>query len=93
MRRVTISDVADLARVLKATVSYVINHTRFVEEETRSRLVQAIKNLGYHPSAFPLCWVGRCLDVAGFNQRTRPCRNSHPPGLRARPASILLFEP
>jgi LacI family transcriptional regulator len=50
MRRVTISDVADLAKVSKATVSHVINNTRFVEEGTRNRVLAAVKELGYQPS-------------------------------------------
>ncbi len=50
MRRVTISDVAVLAKVSKATVSHVINNTRFVEEDTRSRVLTAVKELGYQPS-------------------------------------------
>lgn len=50
MRRVTISDVADLARVSKATVSHVINNTRFVEEDTRNRVLSVVNQLGYQPS-------------------------------------------
>jgi len=50
MRRVTLSDVADLAKVSKATVSHVINNTRFVEEGTRNRVLAAVKELGYQPS-------------------------------------------
>ena len=50
MKRVTINDVADRAGVSKSTVSHVINNTRFVEEETRSRVVQAIQSLGFQPS-------------------------------------------
>ncbi len=50
MRRVTINDVAEKAKVSKATVSHVINNTRFVTEETRNRVMQVITELGYHPS-------------------------------------------
>ncbi len=35
----------------KTTVSHVINATRFVEKETRQRVLQAIKELNYRPSA------------------------------------------
>jgi LacI family transcriptional regulator len=45
------SDVASRAGVSKTTVSHVINETRFVEEETRQRVLQAIEELGYRPSA------------------------------------------
>lgn len=50
MRRVTISDVATKATVSKATVSHVINNTRFVGEDTRNRVLMAVEELGYQPS-------------------------------------------
>lgn len=49
--RVTISDVAKRAKVSTATVSYVLNNSRGVSEETRARVLQAIKELGYQPNA------------------------------------------
>lgn len=51
MRRPTINDVAKRAGVSKTTVSHVINNTRFVEEETRQRVLQAIAELDYRPSS------------------------------------------
>lgn len=50
MRRVTISEVAEWAKVSKATVSHVINNSRFVQEDTRNRVLHAVKELGYQPS-------------------------------------------
>lgn len=47
---VTISEVAKEANVSRATVSHVINNTRFVSEETRQRVEQAINELGYRPN-------------------------------------------
>jgi DNA-binding LacI/PurR family transcriptional regulator len=47
----TIMDVAKKAFVSKATVSQVINETRFVELETKLRVEQAIAYLGYRPNA------------------------------------------
>jgi len=48
---VTRDDVARLAGVSTATVSYVINNgPRPVSEETRSKVLQAIKQLGYQPN-------------------------------------------
>ena len=38
MRRITMRDVAEQAGVSKATVSHVINETRFVEEATKARV-------------------------------------------------------
>jgi LacI family transcriptional regulator len=51
MARVNIKDVADLAGVSTATVSHVINETRFVREETRLKVQEAIAALNYHPSS------------------------------------------
>ena len=50
-KRATMADVAKRAGVSKATVSHVLNNTRYVEEETRQRVLQAIAALGYHPNA------------------------------------------
>jgi LacI family transcriptional regulator len=49
-KRININDVARRASVSKTTVSHVINNTRFVEEETKQRVLQAITELGYRPS-------------------------------------------
>jgi LacI family transcriptional regulator len=50
MKRPTMSDVAARAGVSTTTVSHVINDSRFVEEETRQRVLQAIAELGYRPN-------------------------------------------
>lgn len=52
-RRVTMSAVAKQAGVSQTTVSYVINGVTSVNipEETRQRVRDAIKDLGYHPNA------------------------------------------
>jgi LacI family transcriptional regulator len=47
----TIQDVADRASVSIATVSHVLNNTRFVSEVTRTAVIEAIRDLNYHPSA------------------------------------------
>jgi len=46
---VTIKDVARLAGVSTSTVSHVINKTRFVSEQTRAKVLKAIKDLDYRP--------------------------------------------
>ncbi len=51
MTRVRIKDVAGRAGVSTATVSHVINETRFVRDETRQRVLEAIEALNYYPSA------------------------------------------
>jgi LacI family transcriptional regulator len=47
---VTIKDVARQAGVSIATVSHVINGTRYVSEETTARVNAAIEDLGYYPN-------------------------------------------
>ncbi len=50
-RAFSIHDVAERAGVSAATVSHVFNATRFVSDSTRSRVLTAIDDLGYIPSA------------------------------------------
>ena len=50
MAKARISDVARLAGVSTATVSHVINNTRFVSEATRKRVLQSIAELDYSPN-------------------------------------------
>jgi len=47
----TIKDVAHRVGVSPTTVSHVINETRFVSEELRARVCQAINELDYQPNA------------------------------------------
>jgi LacI family transcriptional regulator len=49
--RKTIDYVAQLAKVSKATVSRVLNNSSKVTEKTRERVMKAIKESGYYPSA------------------------------------------
>lgn len=58
----TIKDVARHANVSVTTVSHVVNKTRFVSEEGRTRVEQAIRDLGYVPSA-----VARSLQRSATN--------------------------
>ena len=51
MARISIKDVAERAGVSTATVSHVVNGTRFVREETRQKVLDAIETLHYQPSA------------------------------------------
>lgn len=46
----TIKQVANLARVSTATVSYVLNGTGTITEETRQRVMAAVAELNYQPS-------------------------------------------
>jgi len=47
----TLKDVARRAGVSTATVSHVINETRFVSEELKARVHQAMRELNYRPNA------------------------------------------
>ena len=49
MMKVKITDVAKASGVSIATVSHVINHTRYVSPETTHKVEQAIQALGYSP--------------------------------------------
>ena len=49
-KKTRIIDVARMSDVSTATVSHVINNTRFVSEEVRKRVLYAIKKLHYYPS-------------------------------------------
>jgi LacI family transcriptional regulator len=52
-KRVTHRDVARLANVSTAVVSYVVNNgPRPTSPEARERVLNAIRELGYHPNAF-----------------------------------------
>jgi LacI family transcriptional regulator len=46
----TIKDVARLAGVSTTTVSHVLNGTRFVSDDLRVRVVEAMDRLNYHPN-------------------------------------------
>ncbi len=48
--KVTIRDVAQKAGVSTATVSLVLHNHRRISEETRKRVLKAIRELNYHPS-------------------------------------------
>jgi LacI family transcriptional regulator len=65
MGRLTISDVAREAGVSTATVSYVINNTRFVSDETRRKVNDTIEALGFVPSAAARSLVTSISQIAG----------------------------
>ena len=50
MNNASIKDVAKLAKVSTATVSHVINETRYVSETTKIKVYQAMKELDYQPN-------------------------------------------
>lgn len=50
MAKVTIKDIAKHAEVSTATVSYVINESRYVSPERKARVLEAVEELGYYPN-------------------------------------------
>ena len=49
MKRITIADVAKHAGVSISTVSYALSNKRPIEEQTKQKIQQAIRDLGYYP--------------------------------------------
>lgn len=63
--RPTMRDIADRAGVSKATVSHVVNGTRFVGDETREKVLHAIAELEYRPSAIARSLATRKTQTIG----------------------------
>lgn len=65
-KKVTMRDVAELTGFSVSTVSHVINETRFVEEETRQKIRQAIKTLNYRPNILAQSLKGKGSQTLGI---------------------------
>ena len=63
---VTAKDVARLAGVSQATVSYVMSGNRPISEETKRRVRQAMKQLGYYPNAHARALAAHRTGVIGM---------------------------
>jgi LacI family transcriptional regulator len=61
-----IKDVAREAGVSTATVSHVINNTRFVSPETRERVMRAIERCNYYPNAHARSLASGRSDTLGL---------------------------
>ncbi|MCY6484756.1 LacI family DNA-binding transcriptional regulator [Clostridium aestuarii] len=59
---VTIYDIAEKAGISRTTVSRVLNNSGYVKEETRQKVLKAIKELNYTPSA-----IARSLSTSRTN--------------------------
>ena len=59
-------DVAQGAEVSATTVSHVLNGTRFVADETRTRVLSVIDQLGYRPDAVARSLRSRRRNVIGL---------------------------
>lgn len=62
----TIKDVAERAGVSVMTVSRVINNSRYVSQETREKVEQAMKELGYVPNALAHGLITKKTHVLGL---------------------------
>ncbi len=62
----TLYDVAKLAGVSPKTVSRVFNESHLVTEETRHRVMAAVKDLDYHPNAIAASLKRQRSNIIGF---------------------------
>lgn len=63
---ISMKDVAVKANVSTATVSHVINETRYVAEETRIKVLQAMKELNYRPNPVARSLRSRKSNIIGL---------------------------
>ena len=56
---VTRKDVAQRAGVSETIVSYVLNNNRYVDKTKRERVLQAVKELNYHPNSIARALKGK----------------------------------
>jgi len=73
-KRVTSQDVADLAGVSRTTVSFVINDVKQynISQETRKKVLDAIKELGYVPNASARALATRSAKAIGLIMNRSP---------------------
>lgn len=65
-RKPTIGDVARIANVSTATVSYVLNGKNRVGEQARQRVENAVRKLGYQPDMAALGLSSKCTHTVGL---------------------------
>lgn len=75
---VTIREVARRAGVSIATVSYVLNESAPISEETRARVMAAAAELGYRPSALARSLRVRQSHTIGYSWHHVPRDHWHP---------------
>lgn len=73
-KRTTAQDVADVAGVSRTTVSFVLNNVpgMRIGEETRQRVLDAARQLNYHPDATARRMVKGRTSIIGFVLRQTP---------------------
>ncbi|HEX5165410.1 MAG TPA: LacI family DNA-binding transcriptional regulator, partial [Thermomicrobiales bacterium] len=65
-RQPTLNDVARRANVSKQTISRVVNNKGEVSDATRQRVLEAIREIGYHPNALARSLVTSRTHVIGL---------------------------
>lgn len=63
---VTMADVARQAGVSVSTVSHIVNGTRFVKEETKQRVMDAIRQTGYTPNTLARSLATQATQTIGL---------------------------
>lgn len=73
-KRATTKDVAEMAGVSRTTVSFVLNDVQGmrISQETRQRVLDAARQLNYHPDATARRMVSGQTNVIGFVLRQNP---------------------
>ena len=73
-KRATAKNVADLAKVSRTTVSFVLNNVpgMRISDETRQRVFEAVQELDYHPDATARRMVKGRTNILGFVLRQTP---------------------
>ncbi len=73
-KRSTVKDVADLAKVSRTTVSFVLNNVSGmrISDDTRQRVSEAARQLNYHPDATARRMVKGRTNIIGFVLRQTP---------------------
>ena len=66
-RQPTLNDVARRANVSKQTISRVINNKGEVSDATRQRVLDAIREIGYHPNTLARSLVTSKSHVIGLS--------------------------
>lgn len=65
-KRATIKDVAKQAGLSLSTISLVINKNGYVSEETRTKVLRVVKELGYHPTRAARVLASKATGNIGF---------------------------
>ena len=76
MAKPKLSDVAALAGVSPTTVSRVLNNRGYLSEATRTKVHEAVQQLGYRPNAIARSLQGRTESFSAIVKTTLSRRNA-----------------